>query len=192
VAELARLGLEVPVGVNLATRDLLDPSLPGAVDAILAANGVEARFLEVEITEGVMVVDFHTSVRTLNQLRRRGVAVAVDDFGTGYSSLTYLHKLPLDSLKIDRSFTNRLRSERSAAAIVRASIRLAHDLGLTVVAEGVEDEATLDRLTALGCDQAQGYLLARPMPARDFLDWMIQHHGYALPRPPLQGSLGGR
>ena len=183
-ADLKRLGLPIPIAVNLTPRDLLDPSLPGVVDDLLAERDLPGPLLEVEITEGAMVVDFETSLATLQRLRVRGVTVAVDDFGTGYSSLTYLHRLPVDCLKIDRSFIAALARDDTAAAIVRSSIRLAHDLGMSVVAEGVEDAVTLALLTSRGCDQAQGYLLARPMPANDFLHWMIDHHDDALPEPP--------
>jgi diguanylate cyclase (GGDEF)-like protein len=171
-AELRRLGWDLPIAVNLSPRDLLDPALPDDVAGILHRHGLPARLLEVEITEGAMVVDFVTSVRTLDLLRAAGVRVAVDDFGTGYSSLTYLHELPVDCLKIDRSFVSRILVEERAAAIVRASIRLAHDLGLTVVAEGIEDESTLCRLRDFGCDEAQGFHLARPMPLDAFVEWL--------------------
>jgi diguanylate cyclase (GGDEF)-like protein len=187
-ADLRRLGLAVPIAVNLSVRDLLDPSLPGAVDTLLRRRELPGSLLEVEITEGAMVVDFDTSLATLQRLRERGLTIAVDDYGTGYSSLTYLHRLPVDCLKIDRSFIKDLATDPTAAAIVRSSIRLAHDLGLSVVAEGVEDDETLERLTALGCDQAQGYLLARPMPATAFLMWMIDHHTGALRRTSEQIS----
>jgi diguanylate cyclase (GGDEF)-like protein len=173
-AQLRRLGWDLPIAVNLSPRDLLDPALPDDIAGILRRHGLPPRLLEVEITEGAMVVDFVTSVRTLDQLRAAGVRVAVDDFGTGYSSLTYLHELPVDCLKIDRSFVSRILVKERAAAIVRASIRLAHDLGLTVVAEGIEDESTLCRLRDFGCDEAQGFHLARPMSPDAFVEWLAR------------------
>ncbi len=170
-ATLRHAGLDVPIAVNLTPRDLLDPALPGDIERLLNDAGVEPSSFEVEITEDSMVVDVESSVSVLNQLRALGIRVAIDDFGTGYSSLQHLHRLPVDQLKIDQTFTGRLSSDRSAAAIVRASINLANDLGLTTVAEGVEDEASLRIVLDLGCREIQGYLVSRPLPTLELLRW---------------------
>ena len=164
-------GIEVPIAVNLTSRDLLDPRLPGEIQSLLADAGLPASAIQVEITEDAMVVDFDTSVRVLSAVRAAGVRVAIDDFGTGYSSLQHLHRLPVDQLKIDRSFVSRLSSDSSAAAIVRASVSLANDLGLVIVAEGVEDEESLHLVADMGCGEVQGFLISRSRPLLDFIAW---------------------
>ena len=127
--------------------------------------------LHFELTEDAMIVDFDTSVAMLHDLRNLGLYISIDDFGTGYSSLQHLHRLPVDELKIDRSFVSRLTTDTSAAAIVRASINLAADLGLTTVAEGIEDVEALRAVARLGCDEVQGYLICRPVALSDFIGW---------------------
>jgi len=164
-------GIDIPIAVNLTPRDLLDPELPGDISKMLATSGVAPRALHVEITEDAMVVDFETSVSVLSRLRGLGVRVAIDDFGTGYSSLQHLHRLPVDQLKIDRSFVSRMASDDRAAAIVRASINLAGDLGLSTVSEGIDDPGTLRLVSDLGCDEVQGFLIQRPLDATAFLRW---------------------
>ena len=166
-------GVEIPIAVNLTPRDLLDPELPDDVMAMLRAADVDPRSLHVEITEDAMVVDFDTSVTVLSKLRAQGIKVAIDDFGTGYSSLQHLHRLPVDQIKIDRSFVCRMATDESAAAIVRASINLAADLHLSTVAEGIEDLHALQLVTDLGCDEVQGFYIAQPVPAPDFLRWAL-------------------
>ncbi|MFW2336336.1 putative bifunctional diguanylate cyclase/phosphodiesterase [Ilumatobacter sp.] len=172
-AMFRQAGIEIPIAVNLTPRDLLDPELPDDIAEMLTTNGVPPGALHVEITEDAMVVDFDTSVSVLSRLRELGVRVAIDDFGTGYSSLQHLHRLPVDQLKIDRSFVSRMSSDDRAAAIVRASINLAGDLGLATVAEGIDDPATLRIVTDLGCDEVQGFLIQRPMDAQAFLIWAL-------------------
>jgi EAL domain-containing protein (putative c-di-GMP-specific phosphodiesterase class I) len=175
VASMCRqAGLDVPIAVNLTSRDLLDPKLPAEIADLLADAGLPASSLLVEITEDAMVVDFDTSVRVLGAIRESGVPVAIDDFGTGYSSLQHLHRLPVDQLKIDRSFVSRLANDQSAAAIVRASVNLSSDLGLATVAEGVEDEQSLRLVSDMGCTEVQGYLISRPLPVIDFIRWARQ------------------
>ena len=120
-----------------------------------------------------MVVDFETSVEVLSRLRRLGIRVSIDDFGTGYSSMQHLHRLPVDQIKIDRSFVGRMTYDESAAAIVRASINLAVDLGLTTVAEGIDNTATLELVSQLGCSELQGYLVHPPVPVHEFLRWAL-------------------
>ena len=171
VAMFRDVGLDIPIAVNLTPRDLLDPTLPADVARLFSEVGVELSSLQLEITEDSMVVDVETSVAVLKELRAMGVQIAIDDFGTGYSSLQHLHLLPVDQLKIDRSFISRLTVDDSAAAIVRASISLANELGLTTIAEGVEDDASMRRVKALGCQEIQGYLICRPVPAFDLVRW---------------------
>jgi EAL domain-containing protein (putative c-di-GMP-specific phosphodiesterase class I) len=118
------------------------------------------------------MADAARAMDVLTRLRNMGVGISIDDFGTGYSSLAYLKRLPVDELKIDRSFVSHMALDDNDAAIVRSTIGLAHDLGLTVVAEGVEDQAAWDLLSSLGCDIAQGYYVSRPMPAEDLAQWL--------------------
>jgi diguanylate cyclase (GGDEF)-like protein len=167
------LGLDVNVGVNLFSRDLLDRGLPDEVGRLLAANGLEPRRLELEITEDTILADPARTAVILEQLGARGIALAIDDFGTGYSSLNYLKRLPVDVLKIDRSFVSRMEVDEDDAIIVRSTIELGHNLGLIVVAEGVENQETLVRLAELGCDTAQGYHLSRPVPADELTEWLL-------------------
>ncbi len=166
-------GVHVPVAVNLTPRDLLDPDLAEYIRAALRHWGVDPSAFHVEITEDAMVVDFDTSVEVLSELRRLGVMASIDDFGTGYSSLQHLHRLPVDQIKIDRSFVSRMTFDESAAAIVRASINLAVDLGLTTVAEGIDNIDTLQLVTQLGCSELQGYFIQQPAPVHEFLRWAL-------------------
>ncbi len=164
-------GFDIPVAINLTPRDLLDVHLVDDLAGIIDAVAVDPSLLAVEITEDAMVVDFDTSIHVLAQLRELGLKLAIDDFGTGYSSLQHLHRLPVDTLKIDRSFISRLTTNDSAHKIVRASINLATDLRLGTIAEGIEDDETLRAIAQLGCDEMQGYLVCRPVPATDFVRW---------------------
>jgi diguanylate cyclase (GGDEF)-like protein len=163
-------GLEIPIAINLAPRDLLDGSLPEALLDILTQAGLQPTALEIEVTEDA-TIDFEASLSMLDRLRSIGMRVSIDDFGTGYSSLQRLHRLAIDQLKIDRSFIARLAFDPSALSIVSAAINLARDFGLTTVVEGVEDRETLELVGQLGCDQAQGYVISRPVPTVDFLRW---------------------
>ena len=160
-------GLEVAVSINLSTRNLLDVTLPEALAGLLAEHGVSPDFLELEITETALMTDPDRAMQVVNRLAELGMRLSVDDFGTGYSSLAYLKRLPLHALKIDRSFVRDMLHDDQDAIIVRSTIGLAHSLGLQVVAEGVEDTATLARLREYGCDEAQGYVLSKPM-AHDY------------------------
>jgi EAL domain-containing protein (putative c-di-GMP-specific phosphodiesterase class I) len=165
-------GLELPVAVNLSMRDLQEPELPETIGGMLARYAIPSRLLRVEVTESVLMADPARAVMVLARLRALGLQVAIDDFGTGYASLAYLADLPADTLKIDRSFVQGLAARPRHAAIVRWTVELAHDLGLRVVAEGVEDGPTWDALAALGCDEAQGYLMGRPMSAEHLAGWL--------------------
>jgi EAL domain-containing protein (putative c-di-GMP-specific phosphodiesterase class I) len=152
--------------------DLHDAGFPETIAGLLAARGVPARCLRVEITESAIMADPVRALDVLEQLRAQGVRTGIDDFGTGYSSLAYLKRLPVDELKIDRSFVRHLADDANDQAIVRSTIGLAHDLGLQVVAEGVEDQAAWDLLGQFGCDLAQGYFVSRPLPAADLVRWL--------------------
>ena len=156
------------VAANLSATDLLDRSLVDDVSALLRRYGTPARRLTLEVTESVLMTDPTRAMQVLGDLRGLGVQLALDDFGTGWSSLTHLQRMPVHEIKIDRSFVAAMATEASSAAIVSSTVDLAHALGLRVVAEGIEDEATWRRLRDVGCDAAQGYHLSRPLPAGVF------------------------
>ena len=168
----SRAGIRVPIAVNLTARCLHDRGLPQRVTAALQRNEVEPRMLCLEITESSIMRDPDGALVVLRQLAAAGVRLSLDDFGTGYSSMTYLRQLPVTELKVDRSFVQDLASESADAVLVRSAVDLGHNLGLSVVGEGVEDDATLSALRALGCDVAQGYYVARPMPAESVDAWL--------------------
>jgi diguanylate cyclase (GGDEF)-like protein len=158
-------GWDLAVAVNVSMRTLLDRSFPSLVAERLADSGTAPDRLKLEITESTIMADPATVTAVLRELDAMGVTLAIDDFGTGYSSLAYLHQLPVRELKIDRSFVTDMASDPDSALIVRSTIELAHNLGLRVIAEGVEDGATLAQIRALGCDGVQGFHLARPHTA---------------------------
>jgi EAL domain-containing protein (putative c-di-GMP-specific phosphodiesterase class I) len=163
------------VAVNISARCLLDKGFPEEVVRLLHETGVPAERLELELTESSVMSDPDRALTILHALRRTGIRLAIDDFGTGYSSMAYLKKLPVSEIKIDRTFVTEMDRDSSDAAIVRSSLELAHNLHLEVVAEGVETQAVWDQLTDLGCSSAQGFLLTRPLPARDFERWLKEH-----------------
>jgi EAL domain-containing protein (putative c-di-GMP-specific phosphodiesterase class I) len=156
-------------------RNLHDPALPELVGALLAKHGVDADRLRIEITESTLMADPERAVLILTRLAEMGVRLAIDDFGTGYSSLAYLRRLPVDEIKIDKSFVLEMTSAENAAVIVRSTIDLGHNLGLTVVAEGVENQETWDMLATSSCDQVQGYGLSRPLPGDDLATWVLSY-----------------
>jgi diguanylate cyclase len=165
-------GRGLSVAVNLSTRCLLDLALPDQITGLLEDAAVAPERLVLEITESSIMTDPARALEILNRLHALGVELAIDDFGTGYSSMAYLKNLPVQELKVDRSFVQHLRDSQSDAVIVRSTVDLGHNLGLRVVAEGVEDEATLHELASLGCDSVQGYHLAKPMPAAELDAWL--------------------
>ncbi|WP_448625213.1 bifunctional diguanylate cyclase/phosphodiesterase [Geodermatophilus sp. URMC 64] len=165
-------GHELSVAVNLSVSNLQDVALPEQVAMLLDSLDVPAPALTLEITEDVLMADAARSQQVLDGLRRLGVKLSIDDYGTGYSSLAYLRALPVHELKLDRSFVRNLTSDPRAAAIVRSTLQLSRDLGMTMVVEGVEDADALAALCAWNCDIAQGFHVARPMPAGQFLDWL--------------------
>lgn len=166
-----RAGLDADLAVNLSARALLDTSLRHRIERLLDQHAVPADRLCLEITETTLVDDPARAIAILHRLREMDIRLSIDDFGTGYSSVAYLKNLPVDEIKIDRSFIADMLSSTRDSALVRSVIDLAHGLDLTVVAEGVEDQQTLDALAEVGCDLAQGYFLARPMPAPQFVTW---------------------
>jgi EAL domain-containing protein (putative c-di-GMP-specific phosphodiesterase class I) len=166
-------GLDLRVAVNISARSLHDPSLVPAITAALAVWDVPADRLEIELTESALMEDPDRGAEVLIQLHGMGVRIAIDDFGTGYSSLTYLQRLPVDELKIDKSFVQNMASNEGDVFIVRSVADLGHSLGLKIVAEGVEDERSLRLLSVMGCDLVQGYHLSRPLPAPDLRSWML-------------------
>jgi EAL domain-containing protein (putative c-di-GMP-specific phosphodiesterase class I) len=161
-------GMRLPVAINLSVRNFYDPRLIERVEGLLATWGVPGELLEFEITEGALVEEPQTARAVLERLRKAGGKIYIDDFGTGYSSLSYLVSLPVHALKIDRSFIVQMTSSKQAHAVVASIVSMGHQLGLRVIAEGVERKEERDVLVALGCDEAQGYLLGRPMEAEAF------------------------
>jgi EAL domain-containing protein (putative c-di-GMP-specific phosphodiesterase class I) len=171
-ADWRRRGLDLRISVNLSASNLLDTDLPHRVAGLLADAGLPAESLVLEVTETVLMGDAERSLAVVTALTALGLTVSIDDFGTGYSSLSYLRDLPVAELKLDRSFTADLLEDPRTEAIVASTIDLAHRLGLRVVAEGVEHDATLARLARLGCDESQGYLHSAPLPADRLADWL--------------------
>jgi diguanylate cyclase (GGDEF)-like protein len=171
-AELVRLGHQVVMGVNVSARNLYEPDLVAGIEQDLLDSALPPELLMLELTESELVDDPSQVMTVLSLVSEKGVRLAIDDFGTGWSSLSNLTQLPIHQVKIDRSFVSRMVAGGDDAVIVRSIIDLGHNLGLEVVAEGVEDTATLNALRDLGCDQAQGYLIARPMPAADLVPWL--------------------
>ncbi len=162
-----------PVAVNLSARQFRLQDLDARIKALVAEAGVEPGLIELEITESLMMQDPDQGIRMMRSLREGGMSIAIDDFGTGYSSLAYLTRFPVSSLKIDRSFVAAVTQDPHAAAIVRTVIEMAHTLGFTVVAEGIETSAQAEYLRAHRCDFAQGYLFARPMPAAELAKLLV-------------------
>lgn len=170
-----KIGVDVTVSVNLSARNLHDETLGTQVSNLLNYWGIKPSQLCLEITETSMMTDPEHAKTLLDGLDNLGVRISIDDFGTGYSSLAYLKQLPVDELKVDKSFVLNMSNDESDASIVRATVSLAHDLGLEVVAEGVEDQATQDELLKLGCEFIQGYHFARPMPPSDITPMLISN-----------------
>jgi diguanylate cyclase (GGDEF)-like protein len=169
-------GLDLSVAVNLSARNLVDLDLPGQVAAALHRHAVPAERLTLEVTESATLLAPERAAQALAALRAIGVAVSIDDFGTGNASIGYLSTLPVDELKIDRSFVMGVCSQARSGAIVRSIVDLARNLDLRVVAEGIETEGALERLRELGCDVAQGFFVARPMPPEQLAEWLRSTH----------------
>lgn len=166
-----KAGLEWVLAVNLSGHDLYDPGLIERIQGLFSTWGIPPGMIEFELTESALMVDPSAGLKTLTRLKELGVELFIDDFGTGYSSLSYLQKLPVDGIKIDQSFVMPMVASPDSAIIVSSTIELSHNLGLKVIAEGVECQAVWDRLAALKCDVAQGYLISMPMPSEQCQDW---------------------
>ena len=173
-AEWRKDGLTLAVAVNLSMRNLLDVNLAGDISRLLERHGVMPSLLELEMTESSMLADPFRTKAVLDELSSMGIRISIDDFGTGYSSLAYLKSLPVSEIKIDRSFVSSMLEDEDDSVIVSSTIELGRNLGLVVVAEGVETAAVWERLRALHCDLAQGYFLARPLPPRELAAWLQQ------------------
>ena len=164
-------GIDLPLSINLSAHDLRDPRLIDRIKGLFATWGVRPEGIQFELTESALMEDPAAASETLHRLKGLDVSLFVNDFGTGYSSLAYLQKLPVDSIKIDQSFVMPMLASDDSATIVRSTIDLGHNLGLEVVAEGVESHDVLERLGSLGCDTAQGYFISHPMPPDDMAAW---------------------
>jgi len=182
-----RRGIDLEMSVNLSARNLLDPDVPGRVAELLARHEIPPARLTLEVTESAALVDPERAVAALETLRASGVGVSVDDFGTGNASIEYLATLPASELKIDRSFVTNMLEDTRAQAIVRSTVDLARNLGLKLVAEGIETEAVMARLASMGCHTGQGYYFSRPLPAQDLTDRLCAEFGIA-PEAPLAAA----
>jgi len=164
--------LSLGVAVNLSVRNLQDPRFPDKVAALIEDNCGDPSRLQLEITETAIMADPGRALDVLNRLSAMGVKLSIDDFGTGYSSLAHLKQMPVDELKIDKSFVTGMMDDESDAMIVRSVIDLAHNIGISVVAEGVETEAIYNRLKAMGCDAVQGYYMSKPVSVEGLVEWV--------------------
>ena len=162
----------IVISVNLSSISLLDPDFPGEVVDLIRIYEIEPESFEFEITESAVMADPELALKTVKRISEMGVRLSIDDFGTGYSSLAYLKKLPVDEIKIDKSFVMNMTNDESDEMIVRSTIDLAHNLGMDVIAEGVDSEEVLNKLDELECDGAQGYYLCVPLPAEELVRWL--------------------
>jgi EAL domain-containing protein (putative c-di-GMP-specific phosphodiesterase class I) len=182
-----RRGIDLEMSVNLSARNLLDPDVPRRVAELLARHEIPAGRLTLEVTESAALVDPERAIAALETLRVSGVGVSVDDFGTGNASIEYLATLPASELKIDRSFVTDMLDDPRAQAIVRSTVDLARNLGLKLVAEGIETEAVMERLASMGCHTGQGYYFSRPLPAQELTHRLCAEFGIA-PEAPLAAT----
>ena len=165
-------GLDLTVAVNISAISVQDPDFPDQIGRLLTQYQLHPNRLELEVTESAVMTDPARAIDCIRRLAETGILVSIDDFGTGYSSMTNLKDFMVAKIKIDRSFVKDMATRHSDDVIVRSTIELGHNLGLKVVAEGVEDEAAWERLKSLGCDSAQGYYMSRPLSPDAFLDWL--------------------
>ena len=172
--EWQEAGLDASMAVNFSARNFLDDRLPNKLIELLSQHDLPHDRLEVEITESAIMADTSRSLVIMQKIHEMGLRLAIDDYGTGHSSLAYLQRMPIHSLKIDLSFVRNMLVSKENEVIVHSTIQLAHNLGLSVTAEGVEDEATLEKLRSLGCDEAQGYFIGRPMDAEQATTWLLK------------------
>ncbi|MBS1157702.1 MAG: hypothetical protein H6R15_121 [Proteobacteria bacterium] len=174
-------GEELFVAVNLSAIQLSDENLIGEIRTILRETAFDPRYLEIELTESAVMQDSELGIRTLNQIRDLGIKLSIDDFGTGYSSLSYLKQLPLDTLKIDRSFVTDAAVDKDTSAIIKAIVAMGHSLHFDIIAEGVENLEQVELLREVEVDIFQGYYFSRPLPAPQFEELLQRHHRYQLP-----------
>tara|TARA_R110000744_G_scaffold10654_6_gene33052 strand:+ start:6841 stop:9114 length:2274 start_codon:yes stop_codon:yes gene_type:complete len=172
---LKGLGLNVSIAINLSAKDVMDDTLLPHIIALMSASQLETNALSFEMTESDLVQEPEKAIQQLQAFRNRGFEMAIDDFGTGYSSMSYLKNLPVTTLKVDKSFVLKLDSQQGDQKIVRSVIDLAHNFGLNVVAEGIENQATLKLLHGWGCELAQGFYMSKPLPLNDFVQWHKKH-----------------
>ena len=172
-------GIDLAISVNVSARELIQSTLPEIFGELLTRHGVPAHAIWIEVTESAIMDDPNHAIETLDRLHAMGIRISIDDFGTGYSSLTYLKRMPVDELKIDKSFVMGMSTHKDDETIVRSTINLGHNMGLKVVAEGVETEEMLEQLRVLGCDLAQGYHISRPLPPEKLETWLQQWSGNA-------------
>lgn len=184
----AAAGAPLQVAINLSMRDLLRQDLVGEIRKRLADHAVPPQLVCLEITEGSFIQEPERALTVLHELHALGVQLSIDDFGTGFSSLAYMKQLPVHELKIGSTFVRGMATGDKDIAIVRSTIELAHNLGLKVVAEGVEDQHCLERLREMGCDVAQGYLLAKPMRRKHFERWLKARDGVVLRATATAGA----
>jgi EAL domain-containing protein (putative c-di-GMP-specific phosphodiesterase class I) len=167
----ADAGRPIPVAVNISARSLLDQTFPAQVQKLLDSHGVAPRLLSLELTETTIMTDPDLALTVLQALDAMGVLLSIDDFGIGYSSMSYLKALPVKELKIDSSFVMGMAADSDNTVIVRSAVELGHNLGMRVVAEGVEDSIAKSALVEMGCDLLQGFYICRPVPAAEFDVW---------------------
>ena len=187
-AALHKAGVMISMAVNFSARNLHDKQLADELANLLDQAGLKPEYLVLEITESAVMADPAFGLQILNQFDKMGVTLAIDDFGTGYSSLAYLSQLPMNEIKIDKSFVLNMMQDSQAAVIVKSIIELGHNLGLKVVAEGVETREVWDRLTQWGCDTAQGYYMSRPLPEDQLMQWLTESAWTPLTRPSIAAS----
>ena len=180
-------GLEVGVSVNLSARDVNDPALVDVVVSLLAANGLAAEVVTLELTEGSALANEERTIEILGALRSLGCGISIDDFGTGYASITYLAKLPATELKIDQSFVRDIDTAAQAQPIVRHCVALAHSLGFTATAEGIETTEEQTVLVSMGCDVGQGYLVSKPLPYDQFVAFVRDRRRLDADRDAVAG-----
>ena len=174
-------GLPLTVSINLSTKDLHDPELPDLISGAAVSANIRPEWILFEITESSVMAEPENALAVVKRLHGMGYRFSIDDFGTGYSSLAYLKKLPLSEIKIDKGFVMDILSSENDAAIVKATINLGHNLGLTVTAEGVENSQILSNLKELGCDIAQGYFFSKPIAFDDLTKWIVQSRWQIAP-----------
>jgi EAL domain-containing protein (putative c-di-GMP-specific phosphodiesterase class I) len=177
------------ISVNLSGKQFINCNLIQQIKSVLEETHVAPQSLKLEITESMVMEDFDAAIEMLQQMRNLGIELSIDDFGTGYSSLSYLHRFPISTLKIDRSFVSRMTEHGENAEIVRTIVMLARSLKMDVVAEGVETQEQLSQLAILECEYGQGYYFAKPLSAENATRLLAEHHTYPITLPPLDGII---